>query len=615
MTKISQLGAAAGLSGSEVIPLVQDGETKKATADQLFAFVESEADRASLAADSAEADALSASENASLAEAWAEGTEPGGEGTKSAKEHAEDASAVAASVEGLFDSFEPRVEDIVQPSAAQGAIIASVDGKELLGFDRDGRQRISEGLLLHKVTVDPNTHLLHFLRADQDDRTFPLTLALNMRTGELALGKLDQASKIRNGIGTPASSSFGSQIDSGNLVFAFSYGQSLSIGGGQGYAEVTSASSNPVLHHPSSHRHLMLNTGLNGTEDEAITGISDFVSAREYWELPRGIGQTGGVAFMAQIEKTRRLSGLADHYLFHSHGRGGWSIAQLASGSVPFTNGAAAMSSITSLSLSYSLAPVFLGTRWNQGEQDRNLGTSQAAYSAALEQLQDDLDSQYQSILPSASPYRLFVDQLSAGATSGTPATPGDVAKAQMASARTDADIYLNGPTYMFPRIDSVHCDAKGYDLMAERAALVMHEVVILDNESWEPCWHTDIVREGTTITVTVNVPNGALVVDEDSISPIASYGFTYTGADITDVAVGSTVSGSCDITITLDADAAGTLAYAWDGPGKAAVNGVFPHAGAWGNIRDGGGAEIPSETHPGEIIANWLCCFSEAVA
>jgi hypothetical protein len=72
MTKISQLGAAAGLSGSEVIPLVQGGETKKATADQLFAFVEDEAERASLAADSAEADALSAANSATAAAASAD---------------------------------------------------------------------------------------------------------------------------------------------------------------------------------------------------------------------------------------------------------------------------------------------------------------------------------------------------------------------------------------------------------------------------------------------------------------------------------------------------------------------------------------------------------------
>jgi hypothetical protein len=67
MTKISQLGAAAGLSGSELIPVVQDGETKKATADQLFAFVEDEAERASLAADRAEAEALLAANSATAA--------------------------------------------------------------------------------------------------------------------------------------------------------------------------------------------------------------------------------------------------------------------------------------------------------------------------------------------------------------------------------------------------------------------------------------------------------------------------------------------------------------------------------------------------------------------
>lgn len=57
MTKISQLGEAAGLSGTEVLPIVQSGETKKASVNQLFTFVETEATRAENSATAAAADA------------------------------------------------------------------------------------------------------------------------------------------------------------------------------------------------------------------------------------------------------------------------------------------------------------------------------------------------------------------------------------------------------------------------------------------------------------------------------------------------------------------------------------------------------------------------------
>lgn len=522
-----------------------------------------------------------------------------------------------ASVSGLSDIVALLASDAMIRDGS--LVIEPYSGKELLGFNIFGDARIN-GIELNRVLPDADG-ILDIL-APSNRRV----LAVNTANGKLIIGAVEDESLRRlfdraASLGLTSSGaarSFGKNIDTGVLRITFAHGQSLSVGGGQDYGDVSSNGTAPVLYHAQSERALMFSYGLCGSESAAIgsSDLGDLVPAREQWILPRGLGQTGGLAHMHQRENLQRKRGALDHMLYFTHGWGGQSITVLDTGSNSFNNGGVALEKAVALAVDYGLTPVFDGTIWWQGNQDRSTGMSQATYEGLLTALVSDLNTMQQAKLARVGTYPVYVVQLEAATGSASVDTPGAIAKAQRAVCENVAAAYMVGSPYYVPKIDGAHCVAAGYDLFNESIAWCIHQISVLGDTAFEPCWHTGISRSGLTITLTVHVPNGGLTSDTASVEAATNLGFAYSGASITDVSIGATSAETCDITITLDAAAAGTLSYAWEtSTVLRGSDGAYPHCSAWGNIRDGAGAEIPSQTIPGAIVANWLIPFEETVA
>ncbi|CAN0595933.1 unnamed protein product, partial [Laminaria digitata] len=129
-------------------------------------------------------------------------------------------------------------------------------------------------------------------------------------------------------------------------------------------------------------------------------------------------------------------------------------------------------------------------------------------------------------------------------------------------------DVVLGAVGWVYPRIDSIHFDAEGCIQLGEILGIARSHID--QGRPWSAPYLRDVTRSGTTITANVGGPL-PIVVDEsiDAImhyipdglggtEPVPNHGFEYTGANITDVVVEPS-----RVTITLDADASGTLNFA----------------------------------------------------
>lgn len=234
---------------------------------------------------------------------------------------------------------------------------------------------------------------------------------------------------------------------------------------------------------------------------------------------------------------------------------------------------------------------------YKQGEADTT--TPKATWKTTVQGIKDDFEKnlKHATLLPVS--LKFIADQL---ANQNHAQSQGDLAVAVIEMHRDVDDFYCAGPTYWceFRTTTDVHFTQRMYRVYGEHLGRVAQSII--DTGDWNPCHITGVSRSGTSITVTVHVPEGSLTTDTTLVSGIANSGFTYSGASITNVSVGTTTANECDITITIDADAGGTLSYAYEN-GTSGSNG--PTAGARGNIRDSSTLTADYDSTP---LYNWLC-------
>ncbi|WP_226578924.1 sialate O-acetylesterase [Acuticoccus sediminis] len=383
-------------------------------------------------------------------------------------------------------------------------------------------------------------------------------------------------------------------------------GQSLSIGGGGDELpdgeEVVNAT-------PLTPAHLVMfndNLGMRGRGTLAATtpaNYTDFVPGHEVFNGYVGETQGSGLGSWLHREATRRKE-RASTYLFRSHGAGGQAIAALSKGGQPFANGINDVTAAVAIAAIYGKDVNVPAVFWTQGQEDVNLGTTAAAYQAALAQLLADYRTDWAAILPGGHPtIGMILDQVGAREDG----TVGEVMQAQWQFARDTAGVYLSTPDYIFPMIDNVHLRPEGYALLGEYQAKVWRRAIV-EGEDWKALWPTAIAESGRDIVITFNVPRGELALDTVTMPAAEHYGFSVVdtgGAGIEGVYLeGNTVR--LRMSAATVADANRRVRYAWDGPAD-----TPGQAGAWGNLRDTDDAL--SYQQPGRRLYNWCVAFNEA--
>jgi hypothetical protein len=222
---------------------------------------------------------------------------------------------------------------------------------------------------------------------------------------------------------------------------------------------------------------------------------------------------------------------------------------------------------------------------YHQGEGDGSASVSKATWKSLVQGIRDDLLAGYRHVYQETPTMHFLMYQLSQKSLGGD--TYIEIAQAASELVDSGNGITVVGPMYWLDFANDgyydPHLTPESYRIWGEYMGYINQK--LLDGETWQPCRITNAVRSGTTITLTVYVPEGALTVDTTRIGAVTNRGFVYSGATIT--AVNITDDGSTDntatIEITLNTAAGGTLDYAMDN-GVTGYNGRL--YGPRGNIR-----------------------------
>lgn len=392
---------------------------------------------------------------------------------------------------------------------------------------------------------------------------------------------------------------------SGHIEYTGATGQSLSVGGGADDAPPGDEVWTTAPRYP--HHCLMLNTGARGAGGSAVdmSAITDFAPIAEVYDGDTR-GETQGSGMTAALHEARLAAGEPKRTeVFRSHGVGGAALSQIEKGTVPYANGLAEWTKAVEIAAAYGRTIICRAITFTHAETDREDETDPAVYRAGVVALRDDYVADWGPLNPEGADDIVFILDQIAGDASGDPTSAGELALVQLDLARTEPGFYLSTPKYFMGYLPNppLHLEPKWYSILGEYQARAKRALFETDAATWAPLWPTDIVRTGTSLVVTFHVPEGPLVFDTATLPAATNMGFAYSGAAITDVAI----TGADEVTITIDADAAGDLSYAYDGPGATG------RSGAWGNLRDS--AAGISSTDDITALRNWCVVFKEPVA
>ncbi|WP_417723948.1 hypothetical protein [Salipiger sp.] len=184
---------------------------------------------------------------------------------------------------------------------------------------------------------------------------------------------------------------------------------------------------------------------------------------------------------------------------------------------------------------------------WVQGEAGSDSGVE--AYGPALVALSDDLRTEVAERLALLVEPEMVVWQINDN--DDEPSDEG-IWREQWLACNSTPGLTMGGPLYPYPLTDKIHTSALGRLMQGELVGEVNRRVI--EDGSFTPLQMASAVLVGDTITVSFDVPAGALMFDDDWILPVPDYGFVFAD-DAASAGIASvTITGADEITITLDA-------------------------------------------------------------
>jgi hypothetical protein len=305
------------------------------------------------------------------------------------------------------------------------------------------------------------------------------------------------------------------------------------------------------------------------------------------------------VQLSAQLNRIRALPSNAG-VLTSVHGRGGYAIAALSKGTLPYTNSitavTAAKAEATRLAFGYRVPFV----DWIQGENDANKAAG--LYLAALLQLQTDYDADIRAISGQSQVVPLLLDQISNWTAYNL--TTSFVPLEQLQAALTYPDrFYCAGPKYWLQTaVDGIHLAAENsmrLGAMHARAA-----EAIINGNSWKPTHAVSAVRVGAVVTLRFHTPAGPLTVDTVNVSNPGNLGIRYVDDTASASVQGVKLVGNNTVEVTLSAVPSGANPYI--GIADVGTSGAAggPVTGPRACLRD----NSPDLDGYGRPLFNWAC-------
>lgn len=392
----------------------------------------------------------------------------------------------------------------------------------------------------------------------------------------------------------------------------FGYGQSLSVG-----------QATPAISTTQKYDNVMFTRGMRPQYDYPAESDSQWYAAF----VPSVEAQSPTTATLAETPMTgagdmikERI--LAEDGLSYSSmkyqialstpGYGGQTISQLSKGSSHYArllNQATYGRNIAnSAAKSYAVQAV----AWTQGESDYVSNTPRSTYTAALNTLVSDINTDIKAITGQIKNIPFISYQVASHKVYGQ--TTPSIALAHVDTADANPLVYIATPMYHFDYAgdSDAHLTSVSSRWLGAYYGLA-YKRIIIDGKSWKPLKPLSSVTQGTVLVVKFNVPSGRLEFDTTNVTQNTNYGFELVDSIGNALAISSvSIMGPDTVKIVAGATIpfGAKLRYAWTGSGN-----VGATKGPRGNLRDTQGNYIVFDPNGlNKPMHNWCVIFEIGV-
>jgi hypothetical protein len=245
------------------------------------------------------------------------------------------------------------------------------------------------------------------------------------------------------------------------------------------------------------------------------------------------------------------------------------------------------------------------------GEADR--ADSKATYLAKILELHDNYEADIRRLSGKpAQNLRMYLCQTSGWCSYGD--VYSAVPLAQLQCALDDPAHYTCiGPKYYYTYAAGAGVHIIGSQQAKHGEYYARAKAVVDAGGTWKPMYPTAAARSGTSVSVTVNVPEGALTLDTALVTDPGNYGVTYEDGSGNQIVVsGVSIAGST-INFTIATAIAGKAQFGMRKPGSAGVAvSAGPTTGCRTCFRDSAAAVSAVD---GSRLYNWMSHSEIAVA
>ncbi|MFZ9845254.1 MAG: sialate O-acetylesterase [Candidatus Nanopelagicaceae bacterium] len=361
-----------------------------------------------------------------------------------------------------------------------------------------------------------------------------------------------------------------------SLVHHISYGQSLSLGNGNGVQTLSNVDD-------GFFDSVMFNA--NGTtsagpraQEGSGTAAQNHASLIAYKEQPvSGTAPNGNfetplgnalrmVKRLLRDENDVLTTDFSYVLLGSAPGQSNTTISGLSKGQVPYTNLTTdvtyGLARAQAAGNSYAVDAIY----WSQGEADITAGTSRATYLASLLQLYTDLNTDIKAITGQSHNIKLICYQCSTYNQ-----TNPNIALAQLDAAKSNSNIILSTAVYATEHLSStnVHLAPVGYAMLGAYYGLTAKRTIV-DGETWNMLYPTRITRQGTILDVEFPDTGYDIALSNALFPTVSNSGFTAVdGGSVDNPVVSVSVSSPKRLKIVLTNAVAGKLRYgfsSWGG-------------------------------------------------
>lgn len=371
------------------------------------------------------------------------------------------------------------------------------------------------------------------------------------------------------------------------LLHIVSSGQSLSMGATAGLTTVQP---------PTANRLLTLQDGVRlVNQDDTLTAGM----VAPFKPLVSKTSEVPLVQLVAQLNRVRALPSDAG-VLASCHGRGGFAIAALSKGTLPYANLITAVTHAKAEAVRLGLGYRVPFVDWIQGENDAR--RAEGVYLAALLQLQSDYDADIRGISAQPETVPLLLDQISNWTMYDTPTSFVPLEQLQVALAYPSR-FYCAGPKYWLQtNTDGIHLTAE--NSMRLGAMHLRAAEAAVNGHSWLPTHAVSAKRSGVVVTLKFHTPSGPLVADTVRVSDPGNWGIRYVDDANSASVVSVKVAGDNTVEVTLSAVPSGANPYI--GIADIGTSGAAggPNTGPRACLRD----SSPDLDGYGYPIFNWAC-------